>query len=396
MNGQTLALARPHSYLNDLVDGTGISCEVIFPSGESISFGGAHPQFRITFRNNRLLKWGFNEAKFAKAYVNGEIDIEGDMRALLRLRTRIEDKLSFFSWLKFILLLFIPETKVNAEAINSHYQLGDELFLSFIDSKYRLYSHGIFSNPSDMLEQGSENRMEDMYKSLQLKPGMRLLDIGGGWGGVTEYCGSRGVKVTALTLGENSYRYIGEVIKRDKLPCDVILEDFLLHTPKEPYDAIVILGVIEHIINYRRFFQQIRKCLKPGGLLYLDASASIEKFDVSAFAREYIWTGTHSYLCLQELIRELLYEGLELLHVENDSNDYGLSMYHWALRLDENRDKIVERFGEKLYRAYRLYLWGGAESFPDMLQAYTLVARCTGKRGGPPAFTRRFFHFLGR
>lgn len=396
MNGQTLALARPHNFLRDVVEGTGISCEVILPSGESLCFGSAHPQFRITFHNNRLLKWGFNEAKFAKAYVNGEIDIDGDMQALVRLRTRIEDKIPFFAWLKFVILLFTPETKVNSEVINAHYQTGDELFLSFIDTKYRLYSHGIFKSNSDTLEQASENRLEDAFNSLQLKPGMRVLDIGGGWGGVAQYFGSRGVKVTELTLGENSRRYIEGVIKQDQLPCEVLLEDFLLHKPKESYDAIVILGVIEHIINYRRFFQQVRKCIKPGGLLYLDASASIEKFDVSVFAREYIWSGTHSFLCLQELIRELLYEGLELLRVDNDSKDYGLSMYHWAQRLDEHHDKIIERFGEKLYRAYRLYLWGGSECFPELLQAYTLVAQCTEKRSGPPGFTRRFLHFLGR
>lgn len=389
---------REKSYrmLQDLVSGTTIAGEVILPSGEMLLVGSGEPQFRVTLRDSRLIKNGLNEADFAKAYINGNVDIEGDIESVLRLRGRIKDRLPFARWLHFIWLLFHQETKINKAAIDAHYQLGDDLFLSVIDTKYRLYSHGIFSSANDTLEDASENRLNDMFNALELRPGMRLLDIGGGWGGVAEYCGKRGVEVTVLTLGEDSRRFITDVITKSALPCKVVLEDFLVHRPQKPYDAIVILGVIEHIINYRRFFQQIRRCLQVGGKLYLDASASVEKFDVSVFAREYIWTGTHSYLCLQELIRELLYHGMELLYVKNDSKDYGLTMYHWARRLEENRAKIIARYGEPLYRAWRLYLWGGSQCFPNMLQAYTLVAALTDKRSAPPTFVRRFLHFIGR
>jgi cyclopropane fatty-acyl-phospholipid synthase-like methyltransferase len=120
--------------------------------------------------------------------------------------------------------------------------------LSFIDRKYRFYSHGICRSDGETLEQASEHKLETMYDALQLKPGMRLLDIGAGWGGVPQYCGPRGIQVTSLTLTDDSHNYTDNLIKRMELKnCSIILEDFLNYQPKERYDAAVIYGVIEHI-----------------------------------------------------------------------------------------------------------------------------------------------------
>jgi cyclopropane-fatty-acyl-phospholipid synthase len=391
-----VAPSRP-SFLRNVIEGAGISCEVMYPSGKIERFGLDEPQFKIRFRDYRLLRLNFDEFAFADAYVNGEIDVEGDMAALMRLRTCLKDKVRFSAWLKFIrTLLFKRETKVNREAIKDHYQYGDDLYLSFIDKRYRFYSQGIFHSEDETLEEASEHKLESMYKALKLKPGMRLLDIGGGWVGVAQYCGSRGVRVTELTLGEDSYRYIGNLIKEQNLPCEVLLQDFLTYKPAEPFDAIVIYGVIEHIINYKRFAEQVWNCLRPDGLLFLDASASIVKYDVSGFSRKYIWSGTHTFLCLQDLLEDLLFHGIELVRVENESAHYGRTMLHWAKRLEENRSMIIGRWGEKLYRAFHLYLWGGSEAFPELLQAYHLVARRMDRRLPAPGKWRRLLGWVGR
>jgi cyclopropane-fatty-acyl-phospholipid synthase len=385
------------NFLHSIADATWISFEIRFASGKVERFGPGEPQFTLRFRNDRLLRSGFDEFSFAEAYVNGEFDIEGDLAALMRLRTRLKDKVRVSAWLRFVLaLLFRRETRVNRAVIESHYQLGDELYLSFIDRKYRFYSHGIFRSPDESLEEASEHKLENMCAALELRPGMRLLDIGGGWGGVEQYCGSRGVRVTALTLAEDSYSYIDRLIREQNLPCEVLRQDFLEYRPAEPFDAIVIYGVIEHIVNYERFCDQVRRCLRPGGRLFLDASASIVKYDMSGFARKYIWTGTHTFLCLQEIIERLLFSGMEVLSIENESVHYGRTMLEWARRLDENREAIVGRWGERLYRAFRLYLWGGSQAFPELIQAYHLVARRTEHKPAIPGRLRRLVGWVGR
>ena len=394
---QYLVAPTRASFLHNIIDATGISCEIRSASGKVERFGPGEPQFTLRFSNDRLLRSGFDEFSFAEAYVNGEFDIMGDLAALMQLRTRLKDKVRVSAWLRFVLaLLFRRETRVNLAVIESHYQLGDELYLSFIDRKYRFYSHGIFRSPDESLEEASEHKLENMCAALELRPGMRLLDIGGGWGGVEQYCGSRGVRVTALTLAEDSHSYIDRLIREQNLPCEVLRQDFLEYRPAEPFDAIVIYGVIEHIVNYERFCDQVRRCLRPGGRLFLDASASIVKYDMSGFARKYIWTGTHTFLCLQEIIERLLFSGMEVLSIQNESVHYGRTMLEWARRLDENREAIVGRWGERLYRAFRLYLWGGSQAFPELIQAYHLVARRTEHKPAIPGRLRRLVGWVGR
>lgn len=382
--------------LRSIVEGSGVTCRVELPSGAFHQFGGEVPDFKVKFHDERILGRAFDELGFAEAYINGAIDIEGDILALFKLRQRIRDRVPLPLWLQFIFNLVQRETRINREVVQAHYQYGDDLYLSFIDRKYRFYSHGIFHHEHESLEEGSEHKLETMFHKLDLKPGMRLLDIGVGWGGVEQYCGSRGVQVTGLTLGDDSYRYVSDLIRKQDLPCRVLKEDFLLHKPEQPYDAIVIYGVIEHIINYRHFSEQVWNCLKPGGLLYLDASATVEKFDVSVFARKYIWNGTHTYLCLQDLIREMLYSGHELLEVINESAYYGRTMRLWAERLEQNKEMIVARWGEKLFRTFRLYLWGGGGAFPDMLQAYHLVTRRGASPRRRPGILRRSLAWIDR
>jgi cyclopropane-fatty-acyl-phospholipid synthase len=287
-------------------------------------------------------------------------------------------------------LMFLAPTRVNRKAIQHHYEFGDEFFLCFMDTEYHLYSHGFFNSDDEPLERASERKLEVMYNWTELKPGMRVLDIGAGWGGVTRYCGPRGVHVTSLTLAQDSRRHITQLLQESGYPGQVLLEDFLVHRPGKPYDAIVILGVIEHIPYYRKFFEQAWNLLKPGGLIYMDASADLTKFAVSRYIRHFIYPGTHSYMCLQDVLQEMLFHGFMPRQIVQDNHDYMLTMRHWAERFQDNSEMIRARWGEQVYRAFWLYLWSGAYAFGNnVLQAYHLVAERTSERGPRPGFLQR-------
>jgi cyclopropane-fatty-acyl-phospholipid synthase len=390
----TTRLPRNFRAFIDLIGASGVPCEIVLPSGEVRRFGDAPPEFRIRTHSPLAFRRGLTELAIASAYVEGDYDIELDMLAAFDVRTRLVDRpplglLAGF-WLARLLRPAIGE---NRFAIESHYTLGDEFYLSFIDRRWRFYSHGIFHHDGESIEAASEHKLERMYDALRLQPGMRLLDIGAGWGGVEEYCGERGVRVTGLTIAPDSHRYVSRLIERRSLPAEVRLEDFLTHRPREPYDAVVIYGVIEHIPNYRRFVRRVWDCLRPGGRLYVDASASRQKYAVSAFSRTYIWPGTHTFLCLQDLVRELLYHGMDVVEVKNETRDYELTMRQWAERFDRARDQIVARWGERTYRAFRIYLWGGSRAFAqDLMQAYSIVAERRAEPGPRPGWMGRCFN----
>src|SRR5712691_3878318 len=204
-----------------------VDVEVTLPDGEVLSFGQAPPKFRVTINHDRALRRGFDEFALGQAYVEGDIDFSGDMLYLLEMRARLVERTPLAAKLAFLwqLVLRAP-TRINRAAIDFHYNLGDEFYLAFIDTRYRFYSHGIFHSDDETLEESSEHKLETMVRALDLKPGMRLLDIGGGWGGVTRYCGARGVHVTSLTLAPDSHRYITRILAETGLLGEVRLEDF--------------------------------------------------------------------------------------------------------------------------------------------------------------------------
>lgn len=371
--------------------------EIQLPSGRIFSVGiGGEPVYRVIFHSERAVRTPMTELSVGRAFVAGEIDVEGALDVLFDVRGKVRDKVPLRQRFQFAYDFLRTATKMNAKAIGEHYDRGDDFYLTFIDNRFRFYSHGLFKEPGETIEEASEHKLESMYTSLGLQRGMRLLDIGGGWGGVTEYCGARGVHVTTLTLAKDSARYIRRLIEENNLPGEVLLQDFLHHRPKEPYDHVVIYGVIEHIPNYRRFAGAVWDVLKPGGRIYLDGSAAVEKFAVSSFTRDYIWRGTHTFMALQDVIAEFLRHGFEVIDVARETRDYELTMREWANRLDHSKHDIIAGWGEETYRVFRLFLWGGAHAFrTNALQAYHLVAERTSSPGPRPSNMRRIINFLG-
>lgn len=387
----------PQTGLAALVNQLEIPGEVQFPDGSVVKVGRSSepPLYRLIFRTKAALRTPMTELRVGRAFVAGDIDVEGDLGVLFGAREKLKEKVPLRQKLQFIWDFVRSTTAMNRKAIGEHYNRGDDFYLAFIDKRYRFYSHGIFHSPDETIEEASEHKLESMYNGLGLKPGMRLLDIGGGWGGVTQYCGARGVHVTTLTIAQDSANYIRRLIQENRLPGEVLLQDFLEHHPAKPYDHAVMFGVIEHIPNYRRFARNIWKALKPGGRIYLDGSAAVEKFAVSAFTRQYIWRGTHTFMTLQDVMAEMLYHGFEIVGVSRETQDYGWTMLEWAKRLDEAKAEIVAGWGEETYRVFRLFLSGGAHAFEtNSLQAYHLIAERTASPGPRPSMLQRTVQFV--
>jgi cyclopropane-fatty-acyl-phospholipid synthase len=343
--------------------------------GRTYHFGNGEPSlsFTVNDRNGLAALCSFDELKFCEAYMSGSLDIAGDMLKLASFRKVLSDRHPFQNLLSRILPMFIGQVRTNQKAIASHYEQDKDFFLMFMDPT-RSYSQAVFERDDESLETAQRRKLDFALASCRVKPGDRVLDVGGGWGSFAEHAGRQGIQVTSLTISHQSERFLADLIHRFQLPCQALYQDFFEHSASEPYDAIVILGVMEHLSDYPAVMRQFQNLLKPGGRVYLDASAFREKYSKPTFISRYIFPGNHSYFCLHEFLTLVEKTEFEVLAVHNDRYSYYLTCKAWAENLEAARDEIIHRWGDRLYRSFRLYLWGSAYAFfSHGLEAFRVV-----------------------
>src|SRR5262249_34957516 len=215
------------SWLEKLFQEIRVPGEIDLPDGRTVTFGQGVPRFRVTVHSGRLLRRPHGELSLGEAYLDGDLDLEGDMLAILEVRRQLADRLRIASTARFLVDRFLtPVSRSHKKVIERHYTFGNDFYFHFLDSRYRLYSHCLFERDDEALEQAAERKLERTFQALDLRPGMRLLDVGAGWGGTYAYFCPRGIKVTGLTLFQNSYDCIRDVIRRGNFDATVLLEDF--------------------------------------------------------------------------------------------------------------------------------------------------------------------------
>ncbi len=314
-----------------------------------------------------------DEVKICEAYMAGSLDVTGDMLGFASLRGLLSDHHPLHSLWRRLAPMFVGRVQTDRQAIAGHYDFSNEFYLKFMDPT-RCYSQAVFARDDEPLERAQHRKLDFAIDACRLKPGDRVLDVGGGWGSFTEQAGRRGIQVTSLTISQQSAAFLTGLIERQQLPCRVLNQNFWEHTAADPYDAIVILGVMEHLPDYPAVLRQLQSLLKPGGRVYLDASAYREKYSKATFISRYIFPGDHVYFCLHAFLDAIAKSKLEVLEVHNDRHSYYLTCKTWAENLDAARDEIISRWGEMIYRRFRLYLWGSAQAFRSRgMDAYRVV-----------------------
>ena len=343
--------------------------------GQVYRFGEGEPAVDILVQDRKGLAAlsRLDELGICEAYMAGSLDVVGDMLRFVSLRRGLSDHHPLeYLWHRLAHRL-IGRFKTNRQAIATHYEFDNDFYLTFLDPT-RCYSQAVFDSDDEMLEVAQRRKLDFAVDACRLKAGDHVLDVGGGWGTFVEHAGGRGIQVTALTLSKQSETFLQNLIERLQLPARVLNEDFLTHHAARPYDAIVILGVMEHLPDYPAVLRQLQHLLKPGGRVYLDASAFREKYVKPTFVSRYVFPGDHSYFCLHEFLASVAKSSLDVLAVHDDRHSYYLTCKAWAENLEASRDEIVHRWGESLYRRFRLYLWASAYAFLDRdMEAYRVV-----------------------
>lgn len=341
------------------------------PDGAVYRMGAGASAFSLHLRTPRSVRAleSLDETSICEAYIGGEIDFAGSFLAALDLRRIASDWHPLHSLWRFVRPLVFGKVRSDKDWVARHYDYGNDFYFAFLDRRHRLYSQALFQSDDEPLEKAAENKLEYVVRACRLAPGSSVLDIGGGWGSFAGYARPRGVNVTALTISREQYEFLGQ------RGVEVVYESIFAYASSRQYDAIILLGVMEHLPDYKRLFAKFEQLLKPGGRLYMDFAANRRKFNVSSFTYRYVFPGSHTPVVLPELLAAANRTRFEPIAVHNDRHSYFLTLQHWARNLEAAHEDLARRYGERTYRLFQLYLWGCAHQFrrDGALESYRIV-----------------------
>jgi cyclopropane-fatty-acyl-phospholipid synthase len=249
--------------------------------------------------------------------------------------------------------------------IAHHYDIDGSLYDLFLDSD-RQYSCAYFEHEGASLEAAQEAKKRHLAAKLDLSDGMRVLDIGCGWGGLALYLAKTAhVEVTGITLSEEQLKIAQKRARAEGLSKAVKFELCDYRNLEGQFDRIVSVGMFEHVgtAHYRSFFQQVDRLLTDDGVALLH---SIGRFDgpstTNPFIAKYIFPG--GYIpALSEVLPAVEREGLLATDVEILRLHYAITLRHWRQRFRAAWHTASEKFGERFCRMWEMYLAGSETAF---------------------------------
>ncbi|MFH8990970.1 class I SAM-dependent methyltransferase [Streptomyces sp. NPDC017940] len=361
----------------------------------------------VVVRHRRALRrllWRPGELGLARAWVAGDIDVDGDLYAVLDLLAefiweRDEDARSLTDSLRdprvraaALPLLrfaapFVPppappeETRRQSrlhrhtrgsdkKAVSRHYDVGND-FYELVLGPSMVYSCAYWESPDAPLEDAQRDKLELVARKLGLRPGMRLLDVGCGWGSMAVHAArEHGVGVVGVTLSQEQAAYARKRVAQEGLTdrVEIRVQDYR-DVRDGPYDAISSIGMAEHVGSerYLEYAGDLYALLKPGGRLLNHQIARRPQADESAYTVDefidaYVFPDGE-LAPLGTTVALLERAGFEVHDVESIREHYAHTLRHWVANLEAHWPEGVRLAGPARARIWRLYMAASALAF---------------------------------
>lgn len=351
----------------------------------------------------------------AEAYLHNDFDVEGDLETVLGLAAGLASRASgVLARLRTAgNLLKLPRGTASkpgrhgparlagkrhslerdCQAVTYHYDVSNDFFSLWLDRNLA-YSCAYFQNPGEELDHAQENKLDYICRKLRLRPGQRLLDIGCGWGGLVIHAArDYGVEATGITLSrpqcELANKRIAEAGLSDR--CRVRQQDYRAMGEPGGYDALVSVGMIEHVGEKLLpvYFARAWELLKPGGV-FLNHGIACRVRDESrgkrTFSEVYVFPDGE-LTPISATLRAAEKAGFEVRDVECLREHYAATLRHWVCRLEAAHDQVLRFVDEATYRVWRLYMAGSAHGFTtgrlNVYQALLVRPEADGRSGLP-------------
>ena len=349
-----------------------------------ITINGDQPwdlQVRDPRAYERILRDG--SIGFGEAFMEGwldcdRVDLMADRAYRARLTEQIAVKAALLEALKVRVNPFGSRSR-SFEIGERHYDTGNDLFQVMLDP-YMVYSCGYWHR-AKTLDAAQRDKLELICRKLQLEPGMRLLDIGCGWGGLARYAAEHhGVSVVGITVSKRQVD-LGTRLSAG-LPVELRYCDYRdIH---EIFDRVVSVGMVEHVGRryYQDFFAGCDRCLKPSGIFVLHTVGYLKELPINPWYDKHIMPGVE-FPTVSNLIDNtgpnLV---LEDFHTWEGAH-YDKTLMAWFERFHGGWDRLKHTYDETFYRMWKLYLQGCAGAFrAEQMRVWQLVFSKGGIPGG--------------
>lgn len=260
-----------------------------------------------------------------------------------------------------------------------HYDIGNDLYERMLD-KQLIYSCGYWKN-TDNLDKAQEEKLDLICRKLQLKPGLRLLDIGGGWGGLSRYA-AKNYQVSVVNVSVSKEQVAFADAHKQGLPIENCFQDYRDITGT--YDRIVSVGMFEHVgyKNYASYMQFAADHLKDDGLFLLHTiGAAVSRQTNEPWIERYIFP--NSMLPSASQIAHAAEKNFIMEDWHNFGADYDKTLMAWYQNFENAWPELADKYGDRFYRMWRFYLLTSAGSFRSRYnQLWQIVFSKQGIAGG--------------
>ncbi|HUO57749.1 MAG TPA: cyclopropane fatty acyl phospholipid synthase [bacterium] len=300
------------------------------------------------------------------------------------LQARLDEKVRptwELAWLRVKALLLNLQSGARAfEVGKKHYDLGNDLFQAML-GPHMAYTCGYWKEAND-LPQAQEAKLELVCRKIGLRPGQRVLDVGGGWGSFAKFAAERyEARVTAITISKEQAELGRE--RCAGLPVEIRLQDYR-NLKGERFDHIVSLGMFEHVgyKNYRSFMEIMDSCLDDQGLFLLHTIGGNDtQLETDPWLDRYIFP--NSLIPSPRQITASLEKIFVIEDWHNFGPDYDKTLLAWFDNFDAHWDEIKDRYDGRFYRMWKYYLLQCAGIFrARKKQLWQIVLSKRGVPGG--------------
>ena len=311
---------------------------------------------------------------FGEAYADGSLIIEnGTLSEFLEIAMKNIGRgptSNYATFIKKIMGIYKYITKFNFTKISKknvahHYDISEKLYDLFLD-KNRQYSCAYFKNENDTIDVAQKNKMNHIIKKLHLKPNLKVLDIGSGWGTLAiEIAKQTKCEVLGITLSENQLEYSKKKAKELNLENQVRFKLVDYRQLNEKFDRVVSVGMLEHVGKkfYNTYFKSVSNFLNDDGVALIHTIGSVmTPRDPHPWISKYIFPGGYTP-SLSELARPIENSNLIISDMEVLRMHYSHTLRNWKERFIGKKDEVLKMFDEKFFRMWEFYLAGCEMAF---------------------------------